>query len=68
MSFLLAAIKRVCYNEYPSQCIKDHFPQIYSILVIFISADFIGNTLHLLLICVSLIAGEVNILCMTISI
>lgn len=68
MSFLLDAIKRACYNEYPSQCIKDHFPQIYSILVIFISADCIGNTFYLLLICVSSVAGEVNILCMTITI
>ena len=68
MNFLLAAIKRACYNEYPSQCIKDHFPQIYSILVIFISADFIGNTFYLVLIRVSSTAGKVNILCMTISI
>lgn len=58
MNFLLAVIKRKWFNEYPSQYIKVHFPQICSISVILILADFIGNTFCLVWICASSVVGD----------
>lgn len=57
-NFLLAAIKRKWFNEYPSQYIKVHFSQICSILVILILADFIGNTFWLVWICIFSVVGD----------
>ena len=51
-------------NEFPSQYVKAHFPQICSISVILILADFTGSTFCLVLIWVSsvVVDGE-NFVC-----
>lgn len=64
MNFLLAAIKRKWFNEFPSLYGKTHFPQICSISVILILADFTGNTFCLLLIWISsVVADGENFVC-----